>query len=111
MDAAGHELRPARAAQLPDARHLARHPADAVGATGHGDATVTYTERNFLYEKLRLRITRAGRTELDVPDPAARLPRLARRPPVGRKVRDLDGGEPEVLVDMYTGGAHCCPSR
>jgi hypothetical protein len=24
------------------------------------------------------------------------------------KVRDLDGGEPEVLVDFYTGGAYCC---
>lgn len=23
-------------------------------------------------------------------------------------VRDLDGGEPEVLVDFYTGGAYCC---
>ena len=23
-------------------------------------------------------------------------------------MRDLDGGEPEVLVDLYTGGAHCC---
>ena len=24
------------------------------------------------------------------------------------KVRDLDGGRPEVLVDLYTGGAYCC---
>jgi len=23
-------------------------------------------------------------------------------------VRDLDGGEPEVLVELYTQGAHCC---
>ena len=23
-------------------------------------------------------------------------------------VRDLDGGKPEVLVDLYTGGAYCC---
>ena len=23
-------------------------------------------------------------------------------------VRDLDGGEPEVVVDFYTGGAYCC---
>ena len=30
-------------------------------------ATVTYTERNFLYEKVRVRITRAGRTALDSP--------------------------------------------
>ena len=26
----------------------------------------------------------------------------------GVTVRDLDGGEPEILVDMFTGGAHCC---
>ena len=24
------------------------------------------------------------------------------------KVRDLDGGRPEVLVNLYTGGAYCC---
>ena len=24
------------------------------------------------------------------------------------RVRDLDGGRPEVLVDFYTGGAYCC---
>ena len=36
-----------------------------------------------------------------------------RREPSGRRsrVRDLDGGEPEVLVDLYSGGAHCCLSR
>ncbi len=30
-------------------------------------ATVTYTERNFLYEQLRVEVTRAGRTALDAP--------------------------------------------
>jgi hypothetical protein len=28
--------------------------------------------------------------------------------PVSVKVRDLDGGEPEVLLELYTQGAHCC---
>jgi len=26
----------------------------------------------------------------------------------GVKIRDLDGGEPEVLISLYSGGAHCC---
>ncbi|MGH9367974.1 MAG: hypothetical protein ACRD3M_09915 [Thermoanaerobaculia bacterium] len=35
------------------------------------------------------------------------LARLPGRPPLA--VRDLDGdGEPEVLLDLYSGGAHCC---
>lgn len=31
---------------------------------------------------------------------------LGRKPSIS--VRDLDGGEPEVLIDFYTGGAYCC---
>jgi hypothetical protein len=31
---------------------------------------------------------------------------LGRKPSIA--VRDLDGGEPEVLIDFYTGGAYCC---
>jgi hypothetical protein len=27
---------------------------------------------------------------------------------VSVKVRDLDGGEPEMLLELYTQGAHCC---
>jgi hypothetical protein len=32
--------------------------------------------------------------------------RFGRKPSIS--VRDLDGGEPEVVVDFYTGGAYCC---
>lgn len=31
---------------------------------------------------------------------------LGRKPSIA--VRDLDGDEPEVLIDFYTGGAYCC---
>ena len=71
-------------------------------------ATVTYTERSFLYEKVRVRITRAGRTALDSPIQLLGCPDCANDHPSAVKVRDLDGGEPEVLVDLYSGGAHCC---
>lgn len=62
---------------------------------------------------LRLKIVRAGTTVLDgrlrlncldcgaVPLKVVGLTSL--------RVRDLDGDrEPEVLLDLYTGGAHCC---
>ena len=71
-------------------------------------ATVTYTERNFLYEKLRVRIARAGRTALDAPIQRLGCPDCANDRPSAVKIRDLDGGEPEVLVDLFSGGAHCC---
>jgi hypothetical protein len=66
-----------------------------VKRTGTGTGTV--------YEKVRLTITRNGRTW--------RSGRLGRsyftRPKLN--VRDLDAdGELEVWVDTYTGGAHCC---
>ncbi len=58
----------------------------------------------------RLRIDRAGVTVLD-----ADLTRQCQLcigvygPEDALKIRDLDAdGEPEVLVDMFSGGAHCC---
>lgn len=58
----------------------------------------------------RLRIVRDGQPALDV--------RLSREctgcdevpnPDAAVRIVDLDGdGEPEVLVDAYSGGAHCC---
>ncbi len=75
----------------------------------HGavQAGVTFTERNFFYEHAGLKITRSGRTLLDSP-----LAGLCRDcdtfRPVKIVVRDLDGGEPEVLLELYTQGAHCC---
>jgi hypothetical protein len=71
-------------------------------------ASVSFVERNAFYQDLRLKIVRRGRAALDSP-----LRRLGCRDcdtfrPVSVGVRDLDGGEPEVLLDLYTQGAHCC---
>ncbi|HEY7603778.1 MAG TPA: proprotein convertase P-domain-containing protein [Gaiellaceae bacterium] len=71
-------------------------------------ATVTYTERDFLFEKLRVRVVRAGRTAVDQPITRLGCPDCANDRPSAVKIRDLDGGGPEVLVDLYSGGAHCC---
>jgi hypothetical protein len=73
------------------------------------------------YGHTRLTIVRDGVTALDhakVPaaciggpcaqdDTAQPLGAVAGSPSL--TIRDLDGdGEPEVIVDLYTGGAHCC---
>jgi hypothetical protein len=61
----------------------------------------------------RLTIVRNGQTLLDKAD-LSKLCMLCGTLAEPRKslhVRDLDGdGEPEVLVDFWTGGAHCCSS-
>ena len=66
-------------------------------------ATVTYVKSGFAFSKIRLRIVRNGK--------AWRSERLGSayltRPLV--RIRDLDeDGEPEVWIDTYSGGAHCC---
>lgn len=71
-------------------------------------ASVSYTERNYFYEKLRLKVVRSGKTVVDAPLQKLGCPDCAQSRPVDVKVRDLDGGEPEVIVDLFTGGAHCC---
>jgi hypothetical protein len=65
-------------------------------------ATVSWQSPNEVQAKgVRVEIARDGQTVL------AR--RLGPAIPQGIRVRDLDGdGEPEVLADFYTGGAHCC---
>jgi hypothetical protein len=70
---------------------------------------------DFEYRSVVLTVTRQGATALDhvaVPAPCDECPVLpagATPPASSLTVRDLDGdGEPEVLVDLYTGGAHCC---
>jgi subtilisin-like proprotein convertase family protein len=70
-------------------------------------AEVGFVETNYRYERIGVKVVRAGRTALD-----ARIQRLCSGcgdfRPVSVRLRDLDGGEPEVLVGMYSGGAHCC---
>lgn len=89
---------------------------DEVVTRGAVTATFSYERVNsYQYTDLWLTIDRAGVTSFDEPidiptcdDPYC-SPANAY---LGRKsvrVRDLDGdGEPEVLVDVFTGGAHCC---
>lgn len=80
--------------------------------SGAVTARLSFRETNDVYRDLRLRIVRAGRTAF-----AGRPRRVGacacplNGPVVARPVRvlDLDGDrEPEVLVDFFTGGAHCC---
>jgi hypothetical protein len=90
-----------------------------VTKTGHsGDVTATLTYRVVKddYSRVHLRIDRAGATGLDVPlTKVASCKTCATWAPgpfsvPGQPVvRDLDAdGEPEVILDLYTGGAHCC---
>ena len=84
--------------------------------SGDVSATLTYHVAKDIYSQVRLRIARSGTVVSDQrlrevacgTGCAAWAPGLFAVPgPV--KVQDLDGdGEPEVIVDFYTGGAHCC---
>src|SRR5207244_6092806 len=70
-----------------------------------------WIERQGGYPTLRMRIARHGRVAFDAPVRRALVvseyPDLSK--PSGVRFRDLDGdGEPEVLLDFYWGGAHCC---
>src|SRR5262249_46974172 len=73
-------------------------------SSGEVHATLSYKEENGLFRDARLQIARGGQRRLDLPVrrlTGARLVRL--------QARDLDGDrEPEVLVELYTNGAHCC---
>jgi hypothetical protein len=65
-------------------------------------ATVSWQSAEYYQAKhVGLRIARDGKTVLR---------RVLGYPvPQELRVRDLDGdGEPEVIADFYTGGAHCC---
>lgn len=76
---------------------------------GQVTATVTFRKGSFSFAKnVALTIKRGGAVVvseklLDAEgNPDASLP-------TGANVADLDGdGEPEVLVDQFSGGAHCC---
>jgi hypothetical protein len=70
-------------------------------------AKLEYTKQGDAYRNVRLIVRRDGRVDLRAS--------IARRPapywrPVGQPiVRDLEAdGEPEVIVEVFTGGAHCC---
>jgi hypothetical protein len=71
-------------------------------------ASVGFVERNYLYRDVTLRIVRRGRTVANRPIEKFGCRACFESRPFELTIRDLDGGEPEVLVDLYTGGAHCC---
>ncbi len=84
---------------------------------GNVTATFSYTKTgDFNYSGVHLKIVRAGQTVLDAGLPKSDCGYCDAQPfsvveGSGKSVRlvDLDGsGEPEVIVDLYSGGAHCC---
>ena len=94
---------------------LSRNVLSHVEAASHGvSAELSYRETHGRFGSLTLIVRRHGVLTL-----AAPMSRFAcRECPVSGydtlfdnpvTARDLDGdGEPEILVDLYTGGAHCC---
>lgn len=80
-------------------------------------AVLTYNQGSQLFDVTgtHLTITRAGVTMLDtdVPEPCNGCGIMPAGASGGTakslQIADLDGdGEPEVLLDIFTGGAHCC---
>ena len=94
--------------------------ANDAGSVTHGagdvSATLEWDKADFGVANPRLSVTRAGvrydLTIVDICDVGCILvPDEADTKPGDSnvKVADLDGdGEPEVLVDTFSGGAHCC---
>ena len=88
----------------------------ASSPAGEVKAEFTYDKvSDFEYRDVRIKITRAGAVLHDalVPAPCDECPTIPQGlgdPEVpALALRDLDAnGEPEVLIDLYTGGAHCC---
>jgi hypothetical protein len=89
----------------------------ATKAAGAVQATLTWAAADYGNKDPHLVVTRAGAAAFDGSPVAAGSPCVEdgcvyaasgkRDAPL--QVADLDGdGEPEVLVDIYTGGAHCC---
>jgi hypothetical protein len=89
-------------------------------ASGPVTATFSYTKKSIKtaplggrYRNLRLKVTRAGVLAYDkkvkVRDCAEPYCVPAGYKEKSVRTLDLNGdGEPEVLLDVYTGGAHCC---
>ena len=74
---------------------------------GNVQAQLTYRPRESLADNFRIQISRAGQTVLEAAVPAEEgLQRFS-----NLEVRDLDGDqEPEVILDLFSGGAYCCTS-
>jgi subtilisin-like proprotein convertase family protein len=94
---------------------LSRNVLSHIRLTRDGiSADFTYRESNSNYSDLRLAIRRHGKLAFDGPVAAAgcggcALSGLGTIQGDPLVIRDLDGdGKPEVLVDLFSGGAHCC---
>ena len=75
-----------------------------------GEVQADYTDEtgSFCSETPMLKISRAGRTSFEQVLQPEGFCRMQRE---GFRVQDLDGdGEPEVMLDFFSGGAHCCLS-
>lgn len=68
---------------------------------------VEHVEPSQAFTGQRLVVSRAGKPALDVRLRPARS-RWPSRPGHALELRNLDGGEWEVLVNVFTGGANCC---
>ncbi|HWH92611.1 MAG TPA: hypothetical protein VNT03_02020 [Baekduia sp.] len=98
------------------AGHAAGPPKTETASGGAVTATFTYTDAGEgTWTGLKIQVTRAGVVAFDAAPTAdfCEEPYCAPGDPFTAKgslrVVDVDGdGEPEVLVDLYTGGAHCC---
>jgi hypothetical protein len=69
------------------------------------------SSRSPKYRAVRLKILQAGRVVMDevLPRQQNTDQPLLEQSLEGLQVKDLDGDrQPEVVVDLYTGGAHCC---
>jgi hypothetical protein len=91
--------------------------ATEVVSSGPVTATLSYVKKDDItFTDMRLKIVRNGVVGLDGPinsEPCATgcTPgsEVFGEDSKSIKVVDLDGdGEPEVILDLYTGGAHCC---
>jgi hypothetical protein len=94
-------------------------PASAAAQTqsaqsGPVSATFTFSGKFPDYKRLDLTIARAGVVVYDAAVTSKSCadqcsPAASEKNDSSVHVRDLDAsGEPEVLLDLYTGGAHCC---
>jgi len=99
------------------AANVTAHSALAASMTAHsGDvsATFSFTGKQVPYRNLRLTISRAGQVLYSEPVTSKACSPYCRPAPTGPhrpslSVLDLESnGQPDVVLDLFSGGAHCC---
>ncbi len=94
----------------------ATKPQRLAAKAGTTEAVLTFEQgaSRFMVEKMRLKIVRSGKVAFDqalesIGGPFASYRRAGGKDASPIVIQDLDGDrEPEVLIDFFTGGAHCC---